>query len=415
MTVLLTEPYTTGSSVIYVTKSRMNKTHISSTTEPRFSSLVDIKAGENGIVPSDIHILTAGSWKTVNHGSFDITEADLDEMVGNFNDGVRKGLPIDEEHNTTGGAVGWIEKLERRGKQLWASATWNTRGSNALADRQYRFFSPEFAPRYQDPETGAMSKNVLLGGGITNRPLFKNLKPIMASEDTSNILYLNEETLMDLEALRAKDDAELTAEERTFLAENKPAEEPVNTITPPPVEEPPAPVVAAESVTISASELAALREMKNQFSEMQRESQAAKEELRQKQCSEKVTSWEFNDKGGRFPALLHDDLTGFILSLNETQASAFEALVEKIPNKKVFGELGDSGEEAPQVAEPATKGAYSVKGSAYAELEKQASEIIKASDGKTSYGQALMKARKASPDLAAKADEENVPVKATRE
>ena len=396
----------------------MNKTLAPRTsTEPRFSALVDIKAGENGVVPSDIHILTVGSWKTVNHGSFDITENDLDEMVCNFNDGVRKGLPIDEEHNTTGGAVGWIEKLERRGKQLWASTTWNNRGTNALADRQYRFFSPEFAPRYQDPETGQMSKNVLLGGGITNRPLFKNLKPIMASEDTSNILYLNEDTIMDLEALRAKADADLTAEERTFLAESKPAEEPVAPVSPP-IEEAPAaaPVVtASESVTISASELADLREMKNQFSEMQKESNAAKEELRQKQCSEKVTGWEYSDKGGKFPALIHDDITGFILSLNETQALAFDALVEKIPGKKVFGEIGDGGEVVSAIPEPASKGAYSVKGSAYAELEKNATEIISAAAGKISFGQALMRARKSHPDLAVKADEENAPVRATRE
>lgn len=88
----------------------------------------------------------------------------------------------------------------------------------------YKYFSPEIAREYDDIETGEKHSNVLVGGGFTNRPVFKRMEALKYSEqatstptDSKNILfYFDDDTIMKelmmmLQKLLAQD--AVTAEE----------------------------------------------------------------------------------------------------------------------------------------------------------------------------------------------------------
>jgi hypothetical protein len=53
--------------------------------------------------------------------------------------------------------------------------------AKSIQDKEYRYFSAEFVDEWTDA-TGAAHKDVLFGGGLTNRPFMKNLLPVNLSE-----------------------------------------------------------------------------------------------------------------------------------------------------------------------------------------------------------------------------------------
>lgn len=217
-----------------------------------FRRVVDLQAiiaSSNGGIPTEIEILQVGVWKTPYHGDFSVAPQDLAEYKANFDEGVRAGstLPIDYEHITDGGAAGWITGLTVKASSsgdgfdsLWASVEWTPPGAQALKDKVYKFFSPEFCPQYYvDPEDyDSVRANVLNGGAICTRPLFKKLKAVMASarssedtktitnltaSDVTNTIYVNEgdKRVAQLDEVRKKKSSEITADDRTLLAANK--------------------------------------------------------------------------------------------------------------------------------------------------------------------------------------------------
>jgi hypothetical protein len=193
-------------------------------------SHVKIEADDAGVsIPREIQILRTGEWDTPNHGKFTVTEQDLDDYIKHFNDGVRAGVPIDLEHRKRGDeAFGWVNGLRKAGDGLWATVEWTKSGASLLADKAYKYFSPEFYTKgYTDPETGKQFDNVLIAGALTNRPLFKSLNPIVASDsgkagEEANIIYADEgETSVQLDQVRTKDISALNEGERTFLRDHK--------------------------------------------------------------------------------------------------------------------------------------------------------------------------------------------------
>ncbi|MDV8129320.1 MULTISPECIES: phage protease, partial [unclassified Rhodococcus (in: high G+C Gram-positive bacteria)] len=179
---------------------------------------------------------------------FEITLADLHEYAANFAKGIGlvegdKRAPINYAHESWDKAAGWITALsvnEAR-QALVASVEWTPEGAKGLKDGEWAYISPEFCPRgslpYSDPEgpegtdgIPEFTANVLTGAGLTNTPLFKKLKPIMASRIPPKRVNAsaagdgdkhNQGEPMDLKEIRAKQVADLTEEEKTFLSENK--------------------------------------------------------------------------------------------------------------------------------------------------------------------------------------------------
>lgn len=152
-----------------------------------------IKLAE-GKVPNEVQVLRVGKFSHPTYGFFEITKQTLAEMKSNFDSKVR-GVDVcfDYFHKSDEDAAGWPENLELRedGNELWAvNVHWTPKASQKLSDREIRYFSPDFAFQWKDPETGVSHKNVLFGGGLTNRPFVKEMAAIVAHEKEQEMTEL---------------------------------------------------------------------------------------------------------------------------------------------------------------------------------------------------------------------------------
>lgn len=199
-----------------------------------------IQADSNGDLPTRIEVMRAGSWpETSNKGMLYITDDDLQGFVVNFKNGVGVPggttfgqIPIDFSHEDYREAAGWITDLSVENGILYASVTWTTAGEAALKGGMYKCFSPSFWPaclgEWCDPEDwNTTATNVLVGGGLTNIPFFKDLTPIMASnagnsKDSKITSNARKEIIVQtLDEVRIKEVASLTADDRKVLDEHK--------------------------------------------------------------------------------------------------------------------------------------------------------------------------------------------------
>jgi phage I-like protein len=104
----------------------------------------------------------------------------------NFDDNVRKiELAVDENHEPHHKALAWYRELivKDGGETLFAKLELTPQGAKLLSEGAYKYFSPEIYFKKQDEETGEVISNLLIGGAFTNRPFFKAMKPLLASED----------------------------------------------------------------------------------------------------------------------------------------------------------------------------------------------------------------------------------------
>lgn len=343
---------------------------------------ISIKADAQGNAPTSIELLRTGDWHTMWHGDFEVTLPDLHEYAANFGKGVGlvegdKRAPINYAHESWDKAAGWITGLsidEARGA-LVASVEWTTEGAQALRDGEWAYISPEFNPRgcpYQDPEGSddeygvpVFINNVLTGAGLTNIPLFKKLKPIMASrvptkkkasaKPGNGDKHNQGESSMTvtLEEIRAKQAADLTEDDKTFLNEHKSeltdderttfglvdeSEAPVvpaPTAEPTEVAEPAAPVEAsAKGVSITADRLAKLEA----DATLGRKAMA---ELEHKKADEFVSA---SVKAGQIKSGDKDRWITQLLASSGDHRSDLEALLTGLPkNDNLEKELGDGG------------------------------------------------------------------------
>ncbi|KPN64262.1 Mu-like prophage I protein [Aliiroseovarius crassostreae] len=65
-------------------------------------------------------------------------------------------------------AAGWIEELEVRDGQVWAKVAWTIRAAKQIAEREWRFVSPEFRAHKKTKEVG-----ILDAVALVNRPAFQ--------------------------------------------------------------------------------------------------------------------------------------------------------------------------------------------------------------------------------------------------
>ena len=156
---------------------------------------------ENKAVPKFVQILRVGNFNHPKYGKFEITSQTLSEMLNNFRSNIR-GIDIafDYFHDSDKEASAWVTQLELRENdtELWAYVDWTPKAEQKLAERELRYFSPDFAFQWTDPETNKVYINVLFGGGLTNRPFVKEMKAIVADE------LKGEENMPELEKALAK-------------------------------------------------------------------------------------------------------------------------------------------------------------------------------------------------------------------
>lgn len=338
------------------------------------TSLVPILLGEEGGLPGEIMVLPVGEWETIKYGAVTVTISHIKEMISNFYKGVRVGVPIDVDHDA-GKAAGWIKDLMNKDdRSLWARVEWTPYGEELLRGRLYRFFSPEFSLDFIDPETQERYGAVFIAGTLTNRPLFKEIEPIVSHELTKNDQCLTIRGSMDIQKILSKPVEEITKEEKAFLREHSEelTEEQRKTILAEEAEEKreqeaervnsdedevvkeegqekqeeqqetgeeqQQTVQASESdaITIHASELEAIKQMAE-------EGKKAREALLRFQTEQKVErTLLFHEGGGKIAPKAKDALVSLLLSFTEEQQRLFSEVMDAVPEKKLFTERGSS-------------------------------------------------------------------------
>lgn len=407
----------------------MNTSEVVKNKNQRIARTVHgIKADQNGALPTEIEVLKAGVWRTPYHGDFMITSEDLDEYVENFKNGIglveNIGAPVDFSHENDKLAAAWITELYVLNDTLMGKIEWTTAGTDAVSGGNYKCFSPEFYPKgrggWQNPEDyDDFIENVLVGGGLTNKPLFKGLAPVRASassnggnvEDINNVIYIKaseKENTMELATVRAKSAEELTEAEKDFLAQNKAElnaeeqvkfgfeeakvetkEEPVAPVAT--VEEPVAEVTApveAELATagVSASAIAGLKDGKSVI--VASETLARLEKTATEYQTEKAT--QFVEEHISRGAIKADQKDKWITKVMADEG--VKDLVKDLPSHAVLaGELGSNDKSAE------TKLASEI-------IVEKANAAVTASEGQKTLDQAIKEVRKANPELADRAN-----------
>src|SRR4051794_331314 len=151
-----------------------------------------------------IQALPIGSYEHPTYGKIEVTPEKVQQLAANVASNVRETeLDIDYDHKAKGGeAAGWVKNAEARQNGLWLAVEWTKNAYQKIKDREYKYFSPEFTDEWKHPKTQVVHKNVLFGGGITNRPFLKDILPLNMSELFAEQQVHREESGMDPKKLR---------------------------------------------------------------------------------------------------------------------------------------------------------------------------------------------------------------------
>jgi phage I-like protein len=159
-----------------------------------------------------VHALPGGSYQHPIYGDLVFSDDRIKNFATSVTEKYRKIDPdIDYDHKQDKAmgnkAAGWVQTAEVRPKgtkhadfgdadkespeavtltfdnDLWLFVEWTPAGAKAIKAKEWRYFSSELADEWTD-EGGTTYKDVLFGGGLTNRPYMKELLPLNLSELT---------------------------------------------------------------------------------------------------------------------------------------------------------------------------------------------------------------------------------------
>jgi len=371
---------------------------------------------------SEIEVLTEGYWEHPQYGTIEITPEDINKFISNFNEKTRKvDIAVDQEHNPELGAAGWFKELkavvEGGLTKLKAVVEWTEMGADLISKGIYKYFSPEFDFEYEDYETHEEFENVLLGGGLTNRPYFKSLAPVQLSENVfadvvSSLDLKGGEKQMNEQELKAnpeeeaeveapveeaeapeessEDDAEGEEEvvEEEAVEEKSEEEEELEE-----VEEIEAEIEEeAEEEPIEASEK---RPSSKEFNDLKSQLGVVEKKLRFKEVNEIIQGYTFSESNpkGKILPKSSKAFQELLMSLNVRQSKFLMNAIESMPNPvSILFEESGSGED-----NESTK--------ASEQLTKEANELV--AKGGITFGEALKKVSADNPELSKKASEES--------
>ncbi|MGY3406110.1 phage I-like protein [Bradyrhizobium sp. GM5.1] len=380
-------------------------------------ALVQLFAERSGSadLPSEIHVIPTGEWAHPIYGPMIITAADIAEFKKNFDDKVRRDIPITQGHDNgmSGGelpAVGWFkESIDRGVNGLYCTVEWTPEGEKLLTEGSFKYLSPEFYEIYDDPETHEVRKNVLVGAALTNKPYFKELDQVYAfSEEISKQINIH----MNLKDITIKKFSELSTEEKGFLKEHKAelSTEQLATFAEVFTEdnngggegdggadegngggEGAGEIEASEKkgvITMDAAEVAALRVAAEAGVKALQKVEATE----RKEVIAKMT-FSASNPTGKFLPRQDGALESFLKTLSESQRDAFVQLVGNMPKLAIsMSEIGDGGKDANVGADSIAK-----------EVQKLASEKM-TSDTKLTYSKAVLAVFAEKPELKADYD-----------
>ena len=185
----------------------------------------EIQLSEKNEVPSEVQLLRTGKFSSFFYGEFEITPKVLQTLKKNFDAKVTGGdLMLDYSHNAHDVAAAWIKDvtLKNNDNELWLSVEWTPKGKQKVMDKEFRYLSAEYDEKYKDNENKKEYGHVLLGGGLTNRPFIKGMKPVTklseAKRMEKQIKELTEKNvaLEDEKKLLSEQVVSLTEENKTL-------------------------------------------------------------------------------------------------------------------------------------------------------------------------------------------------------
>lgn len=132
-----------------------------------------------------VTITRTGDFSDPRYGNFSITPLMLSQMVSNFDKRViGQDVYFDVAHKHSDGAAAKVLKLAVEGGKLRALVEWTPFGIDAVKSRGFTYLSAEFHENWTGNESGSVAHGcVLLGAGLTIRPVIKNLDPVLLSTD----------------------------------------------------------------------------------------------------------------------------------------------------------------------------------------------------------------------------------------
>lgn len=283
----------------------------------------------DGSLASWIHAAPLGTYHHPVYGKIELTAERVSQFAQSVKEKVRgQELDIDYDHKERDGrAAGWVKDADARADGLWLLVEWTEDAYNDIKKKAYRYFSPEFADEWEHPVTKQKYKNVLFGGGLTNRPYLKGILPINLSEAfaASEGEPQKEEPVDEkvLQALRKKlglaDDATEEQVLAAVTAEEEPEEEPKDEPKEEVTEEP----KAEEPQLVNASEVQALNDRIAQLEVAARMSETS---LRLREMSD--------SKKYALPAKFHDEAKALLVESPRQLSDRWA---------KMLGEILDTG------------------------------------------------------------------------
>jgi phage I-like protein len=141
--------------------------------------LMRVLAKLDSKVPEWIEILPLGEFNTQSNDGRGPFHADGAKVIAATKaNGLERGLPIDYDHRTyvadDSRAAGWFRELKVQGDKLMARVEWTPAAASAIARKEYRFISPVFKCKPDDPNASEdeISGEVLYlrGAALTNDP-----------------------------------------------------------------------------------------------------------------------------------------------------------------------------------------------------------------------------------------------------
>lgn len=130
-----------------------------------------------------VTVTRVGKFWDPRYGDFEITRAMLSQMKRNFDAGVvGTDIFLDVDHKPGDGAAARFLALEVDSSgRLRAQVEWTGFGRDAVRVRGFRYLSAEFDEAWVDNEHRQHHGCVLLGAGLTIRPVIKRLDPVTLS------------------------------------------------------------------------------------------------------------------------------------------------------------------------------------------------------------------------------------------
>lgn len=137
-----------------------------------------------------ITLTRTGTFNDPRYGDFEITRAMLAQMVANFDNRVLgQDVFIDVAHKPDDGAAAKVVRLSVEGDRLRALVEWTPYGIQSVKQKGFTYLSAEYHEAWQDNEHKKQHGCVLLGAGLTNRPVIKGLDgidPKLLSQDDND-------------------------------------------------------------------------------------------------------------------------------------------------------------------------------------------------------------------------------------